>query len=235
MNKAQGYSNKPGFFSTSIGRKIIMALSGFALIGFVIAHLAGNLQVFLGPEAINAYAAFLQDNIALLWPARIGLLLIFILHIYTAFKLKLANTSARPNQYKKESIVCASPASLYMLHTGMLIFLFVLVHLAHFTFGMLQPEYFGLHDVKGRHDVYSMAIHGFQCLPYAVFYIICMLALGVHLSHGIASFFQTLGFNHPRYSLRIQCVAKLTAVLIALGYIAIPLSVLFGVLRLPAT
>ena len=222
-----------GFFSTSIGRKIVMALSGVLLFGFVVAHLAGNLQVFLGQEAINAYAAFLQSNLKLIIPARIGLFLIFVLHIYTAFKLRIVNSAARPSSYKKESTVFASPASVYMMHTGILVFIFVLIHLAHFTFGLLQPEYFTLHDSKNRHDVYSMIIHGFQCLPYSIFYIICIIALGVHLSHGIASFFQTLGINHPRHTPCIQCFAKLAAVLIALGYIAIPLAVLFGILILP--
>ncbi len=207
-----------------------MALSGVLIIGFVIAHLLGNLQVFLGAEPFNAYAAFLKSIPGPLWVARIGLLVVFILHIVTAFLLRKQNKSARPLSYKKMGTRVADPASLYMIETGVVILMFVVVHLLHFTFGVLQPEYFDVQDEQGRHDVYRMLVLGFQNGPYAITYIIAMCALGYHLSHAFWSMFQTIGANSPRLDPFLRCAAKGLAVAVTLGYISIPLSVLLGII-----
>jgi succinate dehydrogenase / fumarate reductase, cytochrome b subunit len=207
-----------------------MALTGVLLIGFVIAHLLGNLQVFLGADAFNAYAAFLKSIPGPLWVARIGLLFVFVLHIITAFQLRSQNKSARPVPYKKMGTRIADPASLYMIETGVVILLFVIIHLLHFTFGMLQPEYFSIEDSQGRHDVYRMLVLGFQNGPYAVTYILAMLALGYHLSHAFWSMFQTIGANSPRLNPVLRAASKGLAIAITLGYIAIPASVLVGII-----
>ena len=221
------------FFTSTIGKKVVMALTGLALFLFVIGHLAGNLQVFLGQEVFNAYAAFLKGLGPMLWVLRGGLLLVFVLHVATAYSLSRVNAQARPEAYRSKNTVQASAASLYMLQSGTVILIFVIIHLLHFTLGVLQPEHFSLVDVEGRHDVYSMLIRGFENVPYAAGYIVAMCFLGLHLSHAIASLFQTLGINHPRYTSGLQKVSKALGILVALGYLAIPIAVLFGVLQLP--
>ncbi len=221
------------FFSSSIGKKVIVAVTGLLLLGFVIAHLVGNLQFFLGQEAINSYAVFLQDLGGLLWIARGGLLLAFILHVVFAICLTRQNNSARPVPYKKKNFVEANTASRYMIHFGMIILAFVIVHLLHFTFGILAEENYKLIDTQGRHDVYSMVVSGFMDIRYSAVYILAMLMLGAHLSHGIQSVFQTLGFYHQEYTAKIRALGLAVGWLIALGYMSIPLGVLTGIIKLP--
>ncbi len=209
-----------------------MAVTGFLLIGFVVAHLVGNLQVFLGAEVFNAYAAFLKSIPGPLWIARIGLIVIFVLHLYNAFSLRKIISAARPVDYNKQATVQASAASRYMLHTGVVILLFVIVHLAHFTLGYLQPEHFSKTDALGQHDVYYMLVQGFLNPVYAGFYIFCIVMLGIHLSHGISSMFQTLGFCRPNVKNKLELAAKAIAAGITLGYISIPLAVIANVVTL---
>ena len=207
-----------------------MAISGILLFGFIVAHLIGNLQIFQGPEKINAYAAFLRVTPILLWIARIGLLVLVTIHIVTAIRLTRSNHEARPVPYAVQHTVQANWGSLHMFDTGVLILLFTLFHLAHYSFGLLQPELARLADVSGDPDVYSMGVIGFRNVWYAFFYIIGMCALAVHLGHGIYSFFQTLGLTHPVLMPLIKLSAPLIAWVIALGYISIPVAVLTGVL-----
>lgn len=209
-----------------------MALSGAGLVLFILGHIAGNLQVFMGQEALNAYAKFLKES-GILWPARIGLLAIVGSHFVMAFRLRLGNAKARPQSYKYEHTVKASVASRYMMQTGIVIFIFVVLHLLHFTMGKLQPEFYHLVDSKGRHDVYSMLVHGFQNPAYSLLYVVCMLALGFHLSHALSSAFQSLGFYHSKYTPKIKMAAPVLAWGIAFAYISIPVSVMLGVVTLP--
>jgi succinate dehydrogenase / fumarate reductase, cytochrome b subunit len=208
-----------------------MALTGVLLIGFVVAHLLGNLQIFMGPEPFNAYAAFLKSIPGPLWVARIGLLIVFLLHIITAFILRSQNRTARPVKYRRMGTRIASPASLYMLETGVVILIFVLIHLLHFTLGVLQPELYHVIDEEGRHDVYRMLVSGFQNGPYAVIYIVAMIALGYHLSHAFWSMFQTIGANAPGLDPVLRNAAKGLAIAVTLGYISIPLAVIAGILK----
>ena len=210
-----------------------MAITGLALLGFVVAHLLGNLQIFLGPDKFNAYAKMLKDMPQLIWPARFGLFGVFVLHLVTAISLKVQNRSARPVAYGCQHTVQASSASLYMVETGLVILFFVLIHIAHFTLGLLQPDYYYVVDSQNRHDVYSMVIRGFQHTGFSLFYIFCMLMIGTHLSHGIASSIQTLGFGNPKVR---ECAKSISCAVgwgIALGYMSIPLSVLLGLVTLP--
>lgn len=217
---------------SSIGKKLVMALSGGALMLFIILHLLGNLQIFLGAEAINKYAEMLQNMSELLWPARIVLLGILIAHFSVAFQLKGRNKAARVQGYKNDNVIQASAASRYMLESGVVILIFVIIHLLHFTFGLLQPEFSSLHDAAGRHDVYSMVIYGFQNTTFAGIYIFALLCLGFHLSHAIASMIFTLGFYHEYFTPRIKRVSNALGWLIALGYISIPLAVQLGIINL---
>ena len=166
-----------------------------------------------------------------LWGARLGLLTVFVLHVGTAIKLSRANSDARPAKYAVDRIKQASSASLYMAETGIVVFIFVMVHLAHFTIGVLQPESFSLHDALGRHDAYNMVVRSFQNPAYAFGYVIAMVMVAIHLSHGIWSFFQTLGFYQSRLTPVLQTGAKYTAYLIALGFISIPVAVQLGLIK----
>jgi succinate dehydrogenase cytochrome b subunit len=244
--------------STTVGSKIVVALTGLGLTGFVIAHLIGNLKIFDGQDAINGYARFLKDLGPWLWAARIGLLTVFLLHITLAILLKARSARARPIRYQHAATIQATSASRTMLSTGVVIGVFVLFHLAHFTFAwvstttaismsgdqpaFVESNYLNLVDAKGRHDVYSMVVAGFKNPVIAVFYFLAQLVIFVHLSHGISSTFQTLGFNTPRFQKFIKSFGLGLAALIAIGNISIVAAVWGGAIptvtvltSLPAT
>ena len=214
---------------SSITKKIIMALTGAGLILFIIAHLLGNLQIFIGQDKFNEYAAFLKSLGGLLWVARLGLIAIVVSHIIAAISLTKLNSNAKPIDYKVKNKHKASTASMYMAHSGMIIFFFIVIHLLHFTFGYLQPQYYNLPpDSLGRHDVYTMVIYGFQTPVYAIGYVIAIIGLGFHLSHATSSMFQTVGISGPKITPLIKKAAVGLAVAIVIGYISIPLAVLGG-------
>jgi succinate dehydrogenase / fumarate reductase cytochrome b subunit len=218
---------------TSIGAKAIMAFTGAGLTLFVIGHMVGNLQVFLGPEALNKYAAFLKSVPELLWAVRIGLLVLFVAHIYVAFWLTAGNRAARPVPYVFQATRQASIASRTMMYSGALLLAFVIFHLAHYTFGWLYPEYLTFHDPKDRHDVYRMTVEGFRVWWVSLAYIVSMLLLGLHLSHGISSLFRTLGVGNPRHMRCIRATGFSLAMILMVGNIAMPLAVLLRIVRLP--
>ncbi|NUM42400.1 MAG: succinate dehydrogenase cytochrome b subunit, partial [Leptospiraceae bacterium] len=188
-----------GFFQSSIGKKFLMAGTGVLLLGFVIVHMLGHLQMFLGQNAYNHYAHTLKSLGLILWILRIGLFLIFIVHVTTGVILARENSLARPICYTYFQTVQASLASRTMFFSGMLISLFIVYHLLHFTIGVTNPEIFKLTDSEGRPDVYSMMIFSFKNYFITTIYFLAMLALSFHLSHGFFSAFQTLGINKPEY------------------------------------
>jgi len=212
---------------SSIGGKLIVAVTGLAMVGFVVAHLSGNLLVFGGPQAVNSYAEGLRKLGGLLWVARIGLLVMAALHIVFAIKLNLANRAARPQAYAVKTYRRASFASRSMLLTGLALLGYILFHLAHFTFRATSPELAAL----GEYDVYQMIVLSFQQPLIAGLYIVSMFLLGLHLSHGVSSLFQTLGFNHPKYRNLVGSIGPFLGVLLALGFSSIPAAVLFGLLK----
>ena len=210
-----------------------MALTGAGLIGFTIIHLAGHFLMFAGPDAINSYAYGLKSNPAVLWGARSGLLAVFLVHILLAITLKLQNKKARgPVGYQYSNTVQASPASRTMIWTGLLVLAFLLFHLAHFTVMIVNPAYANLTDEMGRHDVYSMMILGFQNVPTGIGYIVAMLILALHLSHGLPSMFQSLGWNSPRFDAMFKRIGQAFALVMFVGYSSLPVSVWLGLLRL---
>ncbi len=217
-----------GFYSATIGKKVVMAVTGLVLFGFVVGHLVGNLQIFLGPEKINHYSELLRSAPALLWGVRIGLLVVVSLHVWSSFQLWLLGRRARPIGYKKKVSVDSTYASRTMLWSGPIIAAFVVYHLLHLTFGTVLPL---AHDASNRIDVYSNVVNGFRVVPISVFYIVAMGALCLHLYHGLWSMFQTVGVNHPRYTPALKRCAMAVAFLIAAGNISIPVAVLAGVLR----
>lgn len=218
---------------SSIGKKTVMAVTGGVLFGFVVLHMLGNLQVFLGQEALNAYAKKLQDMAPVLWAARAFLLASLVLHVAFAIRLTFENRRARPKPYLYNDTVQASYASRTMMMTGLIVLFFTIYHLLHFTFGVTNPDLFHLVDAKGRHDVYSMVVSSFRNPWISASYVIAMIPLCVHLSHGLSSALQTLGLNRARPHFLYANIGNLMGLAIFIGNSSIPLAALLGLLKIP--
>jgi succinate dehydrogenase / fumarate reductase, cytochrome b subunit len=239
------------FFSSSIGRKILMAVTGLVLIGFVLGHLIGNLQVFSHPDQINGYAQFLHQMGPLLWVARIGLLVAVGVHIWAATVLTLENNRARGAEpYGVKYTIRATLASRTMRLTGYVVLAFIIYHLAHFTFGFAQTDTFkgelprytmttpynlsGIPVVDAGaqvQDVHSMVILGFQNVAVSLFYIVAVGLLSFHLLHGFDSLFQTLGLRSSRWGTGLRRFSIVFCLAYFLGNLAIPGAVLTGQLQ----
>ncbi len=218
---------------SSIGKKSVVAVTGLALVGFVLGHMAGNMTFFFGPDAINAYAMHLKDLGIFLWVIRLGLLAIVVLHIVFVVLLTVENKKARPDGYEVKSRVQASIFSRTMRLTGVVILAFVVFHIAHFTAQIVYPSYRTLKttlpDGHAVHDVYAMVTIGFSHPLVAIFYVISMGLLAFHLSHGISSLFQTLGLANRRLLPIYQRAGVALAWILFVGFSAIPISVgVFG-------
>jgi succinate dehydrogenase / fumarate reductase, cytochrome b subunit len=209
------------FWDSTVGKKIVMAVTGAIGVGYLIGHVAGNLLVFRGPAKIDAYAAFLQSNPGLLWSARAILLLAVILHIIAAFQLARMSQKSRPIAYKRWRAVGSDFASRTMRWTGPLVGIFIVYHLLHFTTGTIHPDF---HEGEVYHNITT----GFRVWYVSAFYIVAMLALLAHLYHGAWSTFQSLGLNHPKYNRLVRALATVVTVVIVIGFSSIPLAVLLG-------
>jgi len=212
------------FYESTIGKKAIMAVTGLVLFGFLIAHMLGNLQIFLGSAVMNHYAETLHANLPLLWTVRIVLLVSVILHIWASIQLSMIKKEARPVAYVKRANVSSSWASRTMMLSGPIIAAFVVFHLLHLTTGTVHPNFVPLH-------AYENLINGFLVVPSAIVYIVAMVLIGFHLSHGIWSMFQSVGFSHPRYTPKIKKFAAVFAWILIAGFISVPLAVLTGLVR----
>ena len=218
-------------WQSSVGKKYVMAITGLGLFGFVVVHMLGNLQIYLGPEHINAYAKTLKATPAILWGARLGLLFITILHITAAAQLTRANRQARPIAYIHKKPVASTFASRTMIISGLVLIAFIVFHLAHFTIGWVDPQYLEFRDSADRHDVYRMMVTGFSNPIISLFYLISMGLLLFHLSHGVSSLFQSLGLRSKKIAGVLDKVARGTALILFLGNASIPLSILAGVIK----
>lgn len=220
---------------SSVGGKVTMAVTGLLLFGFVVAHLLGNLQLLAGPAAINGYAKFLHDQGALLWVARIGLLVVFVLHVVTAVRLSRDNRAARPVPYSRQATIQATFASRSMVLSGLSLLVFVVYHLLHFTFGVTNPEHFAKKGAAAQgHDVYAMVTSSFQVPAIAIAYAAFQVVLFLHLSHGVQSLAQSLGLHHGRYTPMIKTLSYVLAGLVAGGNTLLALSVLLGLVEVAA-
>ncbi|KAB2649682.1 MAG: succinate dehydrogenase cytochrome b subunit [Verrucomicrobiota bacterium] len=239
-------------FCSTIGRKVIMAVTGIVLIGFVIGHLVGNLQVFEEPDRINGYAQFLHTLGPVLWVMRITLLVCAGLHIWAAIVLTIEDRKARGAvDYRTKTWIQATLSSRYMRWTGYVVLAFVIYHLAQFTLGSVQsasykenlPEYtmnadyhvMGIpvvHAGTHVHDVRSMVILGFSQPIVAFFYIFAVGLLSLHLLHGAQSLFQTLGLRNSSWGKALRAIVTLACLAYFLGNLAIPGAVLTGHLKL---
>lgn len=225
-------STVSGLFTSSLGKKFVMAVSGALLFLFVVGHLVGNLQIFLGPEAINRYGHFLQSNLEILWPARIGLVVLVVLHVWSAIALAIENKAARPVGYAGDPAPpAASYASRTMMMSGLIVAAFIVYHLLHYTvqvraFNFTGQNFLELQDEQGRHNVYAMMIAGFSNPFVSAFYIVAVGLLGLHLSHGVYAMFQSLGIKVGCCPCLPKCLAKWGSILIFLGYVSIPIAIL---------
>jgi succinate dehydrogenase / fumarate reductase cytochrome b subunit len=223
------------FYQSSIGKKIIVAVTGAALILFVIAHMVGNLLVFAGPDALNGYAKKLEDLGVLLLLARIGLLVAVVLHIVCTVQLSIANKAARPQPYGLQATRQASKSGLTMIWSGVTVLVFVLYHLMHYSWGVANNYYDPANTryylPNGNHNVYNMVVDGFSWAPASLFYIVAMGLLFMHLSHGFASVFQTLGFTTPKSRPVIEFTSKGVATALFAGNSLMPLAILFGFVK----
>lgn len=216
---------------SSLGKKYVMAVTGLGLYVFVIIHLLGNLQVFAGPTQINGYAHTLKASPPILWGARLGLLAIVTLHITAAIQLTLANRKARPAGYAVGKPVASTFAQRTVFASGLFLLAFILFHLAHFTLGWVNPQYLEFRDpLTGHHDVRRMMIEGFSNPLVAVFYIISVGLLLLHLSHGVSSTFQSLGLRSKKTFGFFDKLAKVSGLLLFLGNTAIVLAILLKVI-----
>jgi succinate dehydrogenase / fumarate reductase cytochrome b subunit len=214
------------FFGSTIGRKAVMALSGIVLFGFVIGHMVGNLQVYLGAHALNEYSVSLREMLhgTGLWIARGGLLLAVGLHIWAAASLAIEERGVRPERYRAVRHRESTYASRTMIWSGPILLLFILYHLLHLTVGAVHGSF-----IEG--DVYHNVVAGFSVWPVSLFYVGAMLALGLHLRHGVWSMLQTLGLSHPRWNGLRSAFASAFALIVVVGNISIPVAVLAGLVK----
>lgn len=217
--------------TSSLGRKYLMALTGILLIGFLFAHLAGNLLIFAGPEALNAYAEKLRHLGPGLWAARLSLLALAGTHIVTSLQLAVENRRARPQPYAVVRHGTSTLAGRTMVLSGLLVLSYLVYHLAHFTWQTAHPAVAHLTDPSGRHDVYRMVVLSFQQPAIVLAYILGVGLVGLHLSHGIGSACQTLGVTNARIVETLRRAGRLLAWALFLGYSAIPAAVLLGAVQ----
>ena len=211
---------------------MIVAVTGVILLLFVIGHLLGNLQIFIGPDWINSYSQHLHDLGPLLWLIRVFLIATVILHIYFTILLAIENRRARPESYVDRDYVKATWASRHMVVSGLVVFAFVIFHLLHFTGRKFNPQFPLLKlDPLNRYDVYSMMVYGFQNVYVSIFYILGLFLLTLHLTHGSSSLFQSIGLNDSKLMPRLTIGGRVLAWALFIGYTSIPAAVLLGLIK----
>ncbi|HAM52509.1 MAG TPA: succinate dehydrogenase/fumarate reductase cytochrome b subunit [Nitrospiraceae bacterium] len=221
------------FLKSMVGRKIVMAVSGLMMVLFVVAHLLGNTSIFAGPNAINAYAMKLHELVPLLWSYRVVMIVMLSLHFFYGIQLTLENNKAKPQAYTVKKSLSATFAGKTMIWTGLILGAFLVYHLLQFTFQVTNPEISADRnlDPLGRPDVFHMVVLTFQKTLISLIYVAAMIALAFHLTHGIQSFFQTLGLNNDRTLPVIIKSGTVAAVIVFLGFIAIPIIIFVGILK----
>ena len=214
------------FYGSMVGKKFVMGVTGLIGSGFVILHSLGNLLVFRGPDAINSYSRFLKSTGELLWTLRLLLVLAVILHVIAAIQLTRQSRAARPIGYTKRETQVATISSRTMRWGGALLLVFIVVHILHFTTGTIQPA-----GVFSREDVYANVVTSFRLWWVTLFYVVAMIALGLHLFHGAWSSVRSIGLSPPSPHPLHRRVSLLIAVFVWAAFTAIPVAVLSGVVR----
>jgi succinate dehydrogenase / fumarate reductase, cytochrome b subunit len=216
------------FFRSTIGRKAVMSITGIILFGFLIGHMAGNLQLFLGEHKFDGYAAFLKATPLLLWGTRAVLLVSLLLHVWAAVTLTAQNRAARAVAYSKYRPIVSTPASRTMMVSGIILLVFIVYHLLHFTVGTIHPRF---EHVRA----YQNVVIAFRGIFTTLIYLASMGVLAFHLWHGIWSLFQSLGLNHPKWNRYRNVAAIALTILICGGFALVPLGVILGAASQPAT
>ena len=216
-------SSRFSFFASSVGAKVLVALTGLALVAYLVLHLAGNLLVFLGPDTFNGYADMLISN-PLVVPVEIGLLAVFLVHVVKAIQVTRGNRRARPQPYARKAGAGGasrkSVASTSMIWTGLIVLVFVGLHVRGFKYG---PHYDTVVDGRTVRNLYQLEMEAFASLPVVAFYAAAILLVGTHLSHGFWSAFQSLGAGDDRRSRQIWRLGRAVAAIVALGFFIIPI------------
>ena len=220
-------------FKSTVGRKILMAVTGLMLVGFISVHLLGNLSVFAGADAINAYAKHLHDLGPLVWVFRLAMLGLFAVHITFGVQLYLENRAATPDSYAVQKSLVTTFSAKTMVFTGLIVLAFLLYHLLHFTVQITNPETAAKNIalVHGHLDVFTMVTSSFQNVFISLVYIIAMIALTLHIFHGISSWVQTLGLSTGTSQDKVTYIGKIVAIAYGLAYIAIPLLLLARIVK----
>jgi len=231
LARSRPISGLASLWHSTIGKKYVMAITGLIWFGYLIVHLWGNLKIYAGPTFLNDYGGFLRSVgepffgfSQLLWVARIILIPAFIIHIWSAIQLTSRDRASRPQGYSRRKNLESTFASRTMIYGGLFILLFVIFHLLDFTFGTVNPSY-------EDGNIYHNVVASFHQPIVVLFYVLAMIAVGLHLWHGIWSLFQTLGWNTARVNRLIRNFATFAALLLTLGNISIPLAVLAGVVK----
>jgi succinate dehydrogenase / fumarate reductase, cytochrome b subunit len=214
------------FWQSTNGKKVVMAVTGAMMFAFVVGHMLGNLQMFEAPEHINAYGHFLHNLGEVLWIERGIMLLAIALHITATVQLALRSNAARPIGYSRREAINSSYAARTMYWSGPIVLAFIIFHLLQFTAGYIHP-----HATFTEGEVYANVVSGFQVWWVSAWYIFAMVLLGFHLSHGLWAMFQSVGLAHPRQTPLLKNAARAIAILIVLGYMSIPISVLLGFVK----
>ncbi len=225
---------------SSLGKKYIMAITGVILFLFLIVHMAGNLLVFLGPEALNTYGNFLQTTPEILWPSRAVLLTMLVLHFISAAQLTLENRASRPSPYANYEVVAGSFAARSMIISGFIILFFVIYHIMHYTIEVPGVNLTGqdfrtftyMEGAKAHHNVYEMMVKGFNQPIVTGLYLVSIALLCIHLSHGVGSMFQSMGWKNKAYTVFIDRFAFGAAIVLFLGYCSVPVAILLGLVKL---
>ena len=219
------------FLSTSIGRKIVMAVTGLSMVLFTVVHLLGNSSIFVGPSGINAYAEHLHSMpLPIIMIFRAIMLALFVVHVVYGIQLTIENRGGRPSNYAVKSTQKATFASENMIWTGLLLLTFIVFHLLHFTF-RVTPGLTLVNDAAGHFDVFKMVASSFSTVAGAGIYAAAMVVLFLHLYHGIQSLFQTFGLANDNTLPTITKAGALVALFLFVGFVAIPMSVFFGIIK----
>ena len=215
-----------GFYASMVGKKVVMGVTGIIWVGFVVVHSLGNLLVFRGPEAINSYSRFLQSTGELLWALRMVLIVAVTLHVIAAVQLTAQSRAARPIGYTKRESQVATIASRTMRWGGALLLVFVIVHILHFTTGTIRPA-----GVFTRGDVYANVVSSFHIWWVTLFYVLMMVALGLHLLHGAWSSVRSIGVSPPSPQPLHKMISVVVALFVWAAFTAVPVAVFFGIVR----
>ncbi|MDF1579552.1 MAG: succinate dehydrogenase cytochrome b subunit [Desulfuromonadales bacterium] len=218
----------------SVGRKLLMAVTGALLLGFVIVHLLGNSSVFLGPDGINSYAENLHNLGPIVWVFRLVMLGLIVVHIWFGVSLTLENSAATPIGYASQEYRRATFSSRTMIYTGLALLAFIIYHLLHFTVQITDVEFAARQnmDAINRPDVFGMVVNGFKQTFTTVLYVVAMIVLFLHLSHGVQSILQTVGLSNDKSLPVVTLAGKGLAFVLLLGYISIPILIIAGIVKI---